>query len=308
MPVAAFDLTDENQYKMCAHWTNLQPHRDNLGKNNSIRIWEVMAHKKRVEEFTESLKKAGLKWQEIIFEESTSKDWSYERVESYPVVLKARGYETGKEHWSFEPVAEGDEVTFTRSDRYNSGNNPAKDLLCQLVQNPNAVIRQTPAIKKSILKLGDYKNLAGKFDQMGIEPGDNLMKVILMQEFSLTQFTFLTHEQYSSWKGAIDGMKLRDKQSIESFFLNPDGTLRFLDMVLAVDEMIASGVMNPLDVLDPGMHRKRASKRTSEAKTAKGRKGGGANKQVSNIQTTHPHLEAWEKVRESLGGSGELSE
>lgn len=51
VPVAAFDLTDENQYKLCAHWTNLQPHRDNLGKNNSIRIWEVMAHKKRVEEF-----------------------------------------------------------------------------------------------------------------------------------------------------------------------------------------------------------------------------------------------------------------
>ena len=53
VPVAAFDLTDEDQYRMCAHWTNLQPHRDNLGKNNSIRIWEVMAHKKRVEEFIE---------------------------------------------------------------------------------------------------------------------------------------------------------------------------------------------------------------------------------------------------------------
>ena len=51
VPVAAFDLTDGDQYRMCAHWTNLQPHRDNLGKNNSIRIWEVMAHKKRVEEF-----------------------------------------------------------------------------------------------------------------------------------------------------------------------------------------------------------------------------------------------------------------
>lgn len=258
-------------------------------------------NKKRVEEFTESLKKAGLKWQGIVFEESTCKEWSYERVESYPVVLKARGYETGKEHWSFDPVAEGDEVTFTRSDRYNSGNNPAKDLLCQLVQNPNAVIRQTPAIKKSILKLGDYKNLAGKFDQMGIEPGDNLMKVILMQEFSLTQFTFLTHEQYSTWKNAIEGMKQKDKQSIESFFLNPDGTLRFLDMVLAVDKMINDGVMNPLDVLDPRDHRKRASKRTVEGKTAKG-----ASKKASNIQVTHPHLESWEKIRESLGGSGGL--
>lgn len=263
-------------------------------------------NKKRVEEFTESLKKTGLKWQEIIFESSTSEDWSYERVENYPVVLKARGYETGKEHWSFEPVAEGDEVTFTRSDRYNSSNNPAKDLLCQLAQNPNAIIRQVPAIKKCILKLGDYKNLAGKFDQMGIEPGDNLMKVLLMQEFSLTQFTFLTHEQYSSWRSVIEGMKQKDKQSIESFFLNEDGTLRFLDMVLAVDRMIAEGVMNPLEVLDPGRNRKQASKRTAEVKNKQGKKGGGANKKVGYIQVTHPHLENWEKIRESLGGSGGL--
>lgn len=265
-------------------------------------------NKKRIEEFTESLKKTGLKWQEIIFEESTSSDWSYERVESYPVVLKARGYETGKEHWSFDPVAEGDEVTFTKSDRYNSGNNPAKDLLCQLVQNPNAVIRQAPAIKRSILKLGDYKNLAGKFDQMGIEPGDNLMKVILMQEFSLTQFTFLTHEQYSSWRNAIEGMKQKDKQSIESFFLNENGTLRFLDMALAVDKMIADRVMNPLEVLDPGRNRKRATKRTGEIENKKGRKGGGADKKMGYVQVSHPHLENWEKIRESLGGSGGLEE
>ena len=48
-------------------------------------------------------------------------------------------------------------------------------------------------------------------------------------------------------------------------------------MVLTVDKMIADGVMNPLEVLDPGRNRKRSTKRTSEVKNRQGRKGGGAD-------------------------------
>jgi hypothetical protein len=48
-------------------------------------------------------------------------------------------------------------------------------------------------------------------------------------------------------------------------------------MVLRVDKMIADGVMNPLEVLDPGRNRKRSTKRTSEVKNKQGRKGGGAD-------------------------------
>ncbi len=89
-------------------------------------------------------------------------------------------------------------IQFLKSTRYGTKNNPAKDLMKQLLKNPESVTRQIPAIKSGILKVGDYKNLSEKYDELEIEPGDNILKPVLMQEFSLSQFTFQTYEQYIS--------------------------------------------------------------------------------------------------------------
>ncbi len=52
----------------------------------------------------------------------------------------------------------------------------------------------------------------------------------------------------------ITHLKQTDKQSLEGFFLNSDGTLNFLKMVEWVDEQIAEGNEKPFDLLsDPGL-------------------------------------------------------
>lgn len=163
---------------------------------------------------------------------------------------KARGYETKRKHTS---IVKGDGWKHTKlieGNEYGDKNNPAKDLLNQLVSNPSRMKRQKVAVKQGIIKSGDYRNLATKYESIGLETGDTILKAVLMQEFSLSQFTFLTHEQYQKWNKVITKCKLKYKQSLESFFLNDDGTLDFVKMTNTVDEMIAQGVENPIKVLD----------------------------------------------------------
>jgi hypothetical protein len=123
--------------------------------------------------------------------------------------------------------------------------------------------------------------LTDKYNEIGLEPGDSILKVGLMQEFSLSQFTFQTYEQYASWKKQIDFYKLRKKQSLESFFIKPDKTLNFEAMVLKVDEMIGKGVLKPISYLDKNNHRQR------------------------DITIDHPHLEDYQKVKKFLNGMEE---
>jgi len=74
--------------------------------------------------------------------------------------IKARGYETDKLHESVDGlIAEEDKITLFDSDRYGKENNPAKDFMTQLLNNPESIKRQVPAIKLGILKIKDYKNL-----------------------------------------------------------------------------------------------------------------------------------------------------
>ena len=143
-----------------------------------------------------------------------------------------------------------------RTDEYGDKNNPAKDLMNQIIINPNSVKRQKRAIKQGILKSGDYRNLADKYEKIGLEAGDTILKALLMQEFSLSQFTFKTYEQYQKWFKLVDKYKQDYKQSLESFFLN-DGTLAFERMTNTVDELIDDDVMNPLKVLDCNRHKNR---------------------------------------------------
>ena len=127
----------------------------------------------------------------------------------------------------------------------------------QLITNPISIRRQKVAIKQGILKSGDYRNLAEKYEKIGLETGDTILKALLMQEFSLSQFTFQTYEQYQKWFKTITKYKQDYKQSLESFFLNDDDTLDFVNMSNTVDELIDKGVDNPLKVLDSNRHKNR---------------------------------------------------
>lgn len=156
--------------------------------------------------------------------------------------LKARGYESKKPHTGLSE--EGVII-----DRY-SDKTPIQDFLQQLESNPRRIKRQNAAVKTGILKPAEYLQSEEKYDALGLMPGDSVVKSLLVTEFSLSQFTFQTHEQYSSWKKCVEKLKNKNNQSIEVFFLNQDGTLDYQKMIETVDEMVGSGVINPLKVLD----------------------------------------------------------
>lgn len=211
--------------------------------------------------------------------------------------IKARAYETNKQHDSVDgETANEDKITLFDNDRYGKVNNPAKDFLNQILTNPEAIRRQTPAIKKGILKLKDYKNLSEKYDRLGIEPGDSILRTVLFQEFSLSQFTFKTYEQYMMWYGIVSKLKKQDKQSIESYFLNDDGTLNFQLMCDQVDEMIANDVINPFDELDRNRIRRRTEKRAKNPVEGK--------EKPKPISLSHPSLATYHKLQDTLKEAG----
>lgn len=203
-------------------------------------------------------------------------------------IIKMRGYEVGKAHESYnlgldpdeDPEDyEGKETYITsdmRSDRYNENNSPGEDFMRQLLENPEAIRRQEIGVKDQILKVGEYVENSTKYDDLGLVPGDTVKKSFLMQEFSLSQFTFKTYTQYMSWLKIITTDKNSRKQSIETFFLNSDGTLNFVKMTEWVADAIDRGVMNPYEELDKSNHKSR------------------------DKQTTHPSLEDYKKIANAL--------
>ncbi|MEM7556586.1 MAG: hypothetical protein AAF378_21300 [Cyanobacteria bacterium P01_A01_bin.84] len=171
--------------------------------------------------------------------------------------VKARGYETKRKHISVDWGDDWQDTELIETDEYGDKTNPAKNLLNQIVTNPANIKRQKVAVKQGILKSGDYRNLAAKYESIGLETGDTILKALLMQEFSLSQFTFETYEQYEKWAKLITKYKLNYKQSLETFFLNEDGTLDYVKMSNTVDEMISKGVVNPIKALDKNRHKNR---------------------------------------------------
>ena len=162
-------------------------------------------------------------------------------------IVKFRAYETKKNHDSVE--LKGSELVIT--DRYGKKNNPAKDFIKLLTGDLSSISRQVVFVKQAILKVSDYKNRVEHWSQLGLYPGDTFHKAGLLREFSLSQFTFKDLAQYQGWNKAIFRRKNNYGQSIESFFLNADGTLDYQTMVETVDRMIDEGVVDPFKALDP---------------------------------------------------------
>jgi hypothetical protein len=169
--------------------------------------------------------------------------------ESNEPIYRCRGYESQKSHTGLTE----DEETINRY----SEKAPIIDFLDQLENNPESVTRQDVAVKQGILKINQYLESQSKYDAMGLMPGDNTAKSLLVVEFSLSQFTFKTHKQYKMWKGEVEKLKEKTGQSLEVFFLNSDGTLNYERMVTTIDQMIANDILSPLKHLDPQNNRNR---------------------------------------------------
>ena len=156
--------------------------------------------------------------------------------------LKFRAYETKKPHESVNKELK-------ISDRYSATNNPAKDFISQL-SHPESVIRQDPFVKDAILKLSDYKNRLQNWTAKKLLPGDSFYKPGHLREFSLSQMTFNTLAQYQKWNKTVFRLKEKFGQSLETYFINDDGTLNYAAMIVTLDRMIADDVQDPLKELD----------------------------------------------------------
>jgi len=94
------------------------------------------------------------------------------------------------------------------------------------------------------------------------------------------------------WYGIVSKLKNQDKQSIESYFLNDDGTLNFQLMCEQVDEMIGNDVINPFDELDRNRHRQRTENRAKNPIKGK--------EKPRNISLSHPSLPTYRKLQDTL--------
>lgn len=157
--------------------------------------------------------------------------------------IKTRGYEGKKQHTGLL------DVDGKTSDRYQE-NNPMHDFLMQLEGNPNRIERQNVALKSGILKIGTYLQSPGKFDELGLKPGDNYTKSLLVSEFSINQFMFKSHKQYKMWSDKVRKLKDKTGQSLEVFFIDSEGFLNYQAMIEKVIEMIDGDVYDPIKELD----------------------------------------------------------
>ncbi len=164
-------------------------------------------------------------------------------------IYKCRGYESKLNHTG---LIENEEIVNRYGDKA-----PIIDFLDQIEKSPESVKRQNVALKQGILKIGEYLESQSRYDALGLMPGDNTSKSLLVVEFSISQFTFKTHKQYKMWKTEVEKLKEKTGQSLEVFFLNKDGTLNYQRMVETIDQMIADDVVSPLKHLDPQNHRNR---------------------------------------------------
>jgi hypothetical protein len=78
---------------------------------------------------------------------------------------------------------------------------------------------------------------------------------------------------------------MKEKQSLEGYFLNEDCTLNLQALCEWVDSAIASGVMNPFDELKDKNRNDRRTEKTVKAQTKKTEKRGKPLKMLSLFLT-----------------------
>ena len=123
---------------------------------------------------------------------------------------------------------------------YENGVTPAEFLMNQM-DNPKSIKRGKPFIKQGILKINDSRIHSKRWLSVGRMPGDSIQKMGLLREFSLSQFTFQTVEQFKNLKREVESNKRKFNQSYEGYFTNDDGTLNFETMIKQVDLHIRNG-------------------------------------------------------------------
>ncbi len=124
--------------------------------------------------------------------------------------------------------------------------------------NPQSVPRQRIFCIAQKITEQQYVQRSEEWEQLKLKAGDIFTIKILLSEFLLPEFRseFGNDEQYLAWALEISNAVETYGQSIESFFLNHDGTLNYADMIVAVKKMIKDDVMNPIQTLKENNRKK----------------------------------------------------
>jgi hypothetical protein len=123
---------------------------------------------------------------------------------------------------------------------------PSERFLSEL-NTPKKVVRATPFLKENILKISDYQHHENKWSETDVYPGCTIEVASLLKEFSFSQFTYQTLEQYRTWEHEYKTFVKKYGQSYEQFYLNEDGTLNFQAMVEDIDSKIQAGKLGWFD-------------------------------------------------------------
>jgi hypothetical protein len=132
---------------------------------------------------------------------------------------------------------------------FNDAEKPSENFLLALL-TPNSVGRGHVYLKERILKVGDFRKNYRKWKDSQVYPGCTVEIPGLLHEFSLSQFTFQSYEQMSSWRKEYQRLLRAYGQSYEMFFLNDDKSLNYQVMVTEIDNAIRNGKNNFFDGLD----------------------------------------------------------
>jgi hypothetical protein len=161
-----------------------------------------------------------------------------------------RSYENHRPHQAFNITETGDTL---QTEFYNDLS-PSIFFLQQL-DHPTNVYRSKTFKKTGILKLNDWKNNCNKWLDKGYVCGDTIEKVGILREFSISQFTYQTIDQYLAIEKEVKRNKHLYNQSYEGYFINDDGSLNYQLMIQTIDEIISRGALSINQHLD--LHRNR---------------------------------------------------
>jgi hypothetical protein len=185
------------------------------------------------------------------------------RIESKGIIKKAvcRGATDyliqGGFHKSFK---EGDVFAAVRSYRKGYGSN-AQLFMEDLGNHPDAVNRSEVFEQSILLKIGLWQErYRSYFENSDYMVGDTFFLDKLIKEFSMSAFCFKNAEQRNSWKKEIQSLNQKQGQSIESLFLNDDGTVNNTKMNNAFDMWIDAGYKSLSEALGDKMTDKRREK------------------------------------------------
>ena len=130
---------------------------------------------------------------------------------------------------------------------YSKNPNEAPGLFLKSIgQNPNRVPRQKSYAINQILKVNEFRERFKTYRKKVLQPGDSYQKLKWIHEFSPSQFLYQTREQRQKWVALITASVAKYGQSIESHFINRDGSIDLENMVVAIDNLISRGFNRPI--------------------------------------------------------------